>query len=82
MKVLGYKVLEGTYNGQPFKTVAVSVQQEGKGIYGTYCVNEKIKYDVFINILNEQKIPLEKFIGLDLNFYYDKYGKVNYFTTI
>lgn len=82
MKVLGYRILEGSYNGVPFKTVHVSVQKEGNGIYGTFAVNEKINYDNFKAILDEQKIPLEKFIGLDLNFYYDKWGKVNYFTII
>lgn len=77
MKVLGYEIKKGSFKDQAtsniidYHNVMVHVQLEGDSIKGVCTQPIKIKYDHFIELLNDAKIGIDNLIGLDVLFYYD-----------
>lgn len=75
MKILGYRIQEGVYNEAPYKNVILYTELKNDKTFGICTDMHKIKYDHFINMLIEAKIGIDNVVGLEVNFYYDKYAR-------
>lgn len=80
MKVLGYEIKKGNFKDSKtgniidYHNVIIHFAKEGENIKGVCTEEMKIKYNQFIDMLNNSKIGIDNFIGMDVNIYCDRFG--------
>lgn len=84
MKILGYEISEGKFKDIPYKNVILYLQdneilKDGKGVR---VFRQKVKYNLFVDFLNNNKLDWDYIVGLSVNVLFNRFGNVEYINLV